>query len=621
MKNYLKISLLSLTATGLVTSCDMDAPTQSSLDESSVYSIYSMAETGVMSICESLCETNAFRGRFMPYYGLNTDVEVKSNSVPSYSDRLNQDQNLANYATDPTNTRMNINNDCYSMFYEAIERANIAIRGLRTYGDIENNPDMAQLLGEAITLRAMVYFDLIKMHGDVPARFEPITNETMYMPRADKDSIFKVLLADLAEAEEYCYWPNDGTMTRTTERVSKAFVKGLRARIALSAGGYNLRGNGYRLSNDPELAPELMYQIARDECVSIINQGCNHLIDYETIFRNYCQDIVTAGQESIYEIPFSAGRGRVVYTWGVDHREADQYTGQNQGGDNGPAPYLFYDYDVDDVRRDITCVPYQWDTNPDGTQGSQGGVDYTTSYQDLRSIDKWCFGKYRYEWMNRYVTSTNDDGVNWPVMRYADIYLMAAEAINELSGPSEAAPYMREILNRAFPTHPEKVTALLSQYTASQQAFREGIYDQRALEFAGEALRKQDLIRWGNIDTKMAEAKTKLNQLRNRQGAYSDLPERLYYKYDTDGESLLIYGLNHGDTDDEGQRLRNEEGYTSTSWFVDSETNEPIITDDYINGLYLDDHQPSLNCLWPIWQMVIDRSNGLINNDGNYGQL
>ena len=119
----------------------------------------------------------------------------------------------------------------------------------------------------------------------------------------------------------------------------------------------------------------------------------------------------------------------------------------------------------------------------------------------------------------------------------------------------------------------------------------------------------------------MAEAKTKLNQLRNRQGAYSDLPERLYYNYDTDGESLLIYGLNHGDTDDEGQRLRNEEGYTSTSWFVDSETNEPIITDDYINGLYLDDHQPSLNCLWPIWQMVIDRSNGLINNDGNYGQL
>lgn len=577
-----------------------------------------------MSIIESLCETNAFRGRFMPYYGFNTDIETKSNSVPSYSDRLNQDQSLANYSTDPTNTRMNISNDCYSMFYEAIERANIAIRALRANGNIESNPDMAHLLGEALTLRAMVYFDLIKMHGDVPARFEPITNETMYMPRTNRDSIYKVLLADLKEAEDYCYWPNESSITSTTERVSKTFVKGLRARIALSAGGYGLRGDGYRLSNDPELAPELMYTIARDECVEIIHEGRNNLIDFETIFRNYSNDIVTAGMESIYEIPFSQGRGRVVYTWGVDHRQVDQYTGQNQGGDNGPTPFLFYDYDVEDSRRDVTCVPYQWDTNPDGDYGSQQGVSYQNSRQDLRSINKWCFGKFRYEWMtNRYVTSTNDDGVNWPVMRYADIYLMAAEAINYLDGPANAAQYLRPVLERAFPGNTAKVTEYMTKYTASQQAFFDGIVEQRAFEFAGEAIRKQDLIRWGIIDEKMAEAKTKLDDLRNRRNSYSDLPARLYFKYDesspNNNEALIIYGLNHGDTDDEGNRLRSEEGYESTSWFVDSDTGEPVITDDYINGLYI--NQPSMNCLWPIWQMAVNNSNGMLNNDGNYGQL
>jgi starch-binding outer membrane protein, SusD/RagB family len=81
--------------------------------------------------------------------------------------------------------------------------------------------------------------------------------------------------------------------------------------------------------------------------------------------------------------------------------------------------------------------------------------------QELQGIDMWYFGKYRYEWMNRYVTSTNDDGVNWIYMRYAEILLTAAEAANELEGPAAAAPYLKEIRRRAFPAtqHAKKVDA------------------------------------------------------------------------------------------------------------------------------------------------------------------
>ncbi len=627
MNKYIKISFLSLATLGLVTSCDMDAPTQSTLDESAVYSIYSMAEAGVMAIHQSLCETNAYRGRFMPYYGMNTDVETTSGDVPSYSKRNDDKQNLRNYATLVTNLQMDLSGgkDCYSKFYEAIERANMSIRGLRTYGNIANDPDMAQLLGEALTLRALIYFDLIKMHGDVPLRLEPVTNETMYQPRTNRDVIYKQLLADLDEAADYCYWPNKSSITSTTERVNKAFVKGLRARIALSAGGYGLRGDGYRLSKDPELAPEKMYQIARDECVDVINNYPTDIrqLDFKTVWKNMCQDITTAGGESIYEIPFSDGRGRVTYTWGVKHnRGEDKYqsnssdkTGSGKGGENGPLPYLFYDYLTDDTRRNVTCVPYDW------------SAEYYC-VQEPRSIEKWCFGKFRYEWMKRYVTSENDDGVNWPIMRLADIYLMAAEAINELEGPANAAQYMRAVLERAIP-NPTEVNDLMAKYTAGKDAFFEGIVEQRALEFAGESLRKQDLIRWGNIDEKMAEAQQKLRNLAARTGNYADLPDKLYYKtktandgesFDGDniiGESLLIYGLNHGDTDDEGKRLVEEEGYESKGWTISN--GESPIDDDYINGLYI--QTPSLNCLWPIWQNVINTSNGMLNNDGVYGQL
>ena len=588
-----------------MTSCDLEAPTQSTLDGSSVYSVYSLAEAEVMSIHVSFGETNSYRGRFLPYYGLNTDVEVPSGTAPSFASKNDDKQNLVNYDTSESNGQMNTDNNAYAKFYEGIERANLAIEGLRQYGDVANNKNMAQLLGEALTLRAVIYADLTKAWGDVPARFTPNNNDNIYMPRCNRDSIYKVLLADLKEAEDYCYWPNQNSVTKTTERVSKSFVKALRARIALYAGGYGLRGDGYRLSKDPELAPEKMYQIAKDECEDIINAGYNKLGSFKENFTKLCQDNVTAGGESIWEIPFSDGRGRVLYTWGVKHASKDQYTQQNQGGVNGPAPYLYYDFDADDARRDITCVPYQW--SKELVNGK--------SHQELRKISQWCFGKLRYEWMKRIVTSTNDDGVNFQYMRLADVYLMAAEAENQLGNTSTAWNYMEPVLARVLPA--AKVNALKAKYCASKDAFQQGIIEQRGFEFAGEQLRKADLVRWGIIDNKMAEAKQKLTDLANRQGAYEGLPDKIYYSLDTDGETLKLYGLNKGEDNADKIKELKAAGWENKSWFVSNGAN--IITEDYINGLYVE--QPSTHCLWPIWKTFIDKSNGYLNNDGIYGQL
>lgn len=605
MKNYIKLSILSMALAAGMTSCDLEAPTQSTLDGSSVYSVYSLAEAEVMSIHVSFGETDSYRGRFLPYYGLNTDVEVPSGTAPSFASKNDDKQNLLNYDTSESNGQMNTDNNAYGKFYEGIERANLAIEGLRQYGDVANNKNMAQLLGEALTLRAVIYADLTKAWGDVPARFAPNNNDNIYMPRCNRDSIYKVLLADLKEAEDYCYWPNQNSVTKTTERVSKSFVKALRARIALYAGGYGLRGDGYRLSKDPELAPEKMYQIAKEECEDIINAGYNKLGSFKENFTKLCEDNVTAGGESIWEIPFSDGRGRVLYTWGVKHASKDQYTQQNQGGVNGPAPYLYYDFDADDARRDITCVPYQW--SKELVNGK--------SHQELRKISQWCFGKLRYEWMKRIVTSTNDDGVNFQYMRLADVYLMAAEAENQLGNTSTAWNYMEPVLARVLPA--AKVNALKAKYCASKDAFQQGIIEQRGFEFAGEQLRKADLVRWGIIDNKMAEAKQKLTDLANRQGAYEGLPDKIYYTLDTDGETLKLYGLNKGEDNADKIKELEAAGWENKSWFVSNGAN--IITEDYINGLYVE--QPSTHCLWPIWKTFIDKSNGYLNNDGIYGQL
>lgn len=588
LKFYILIAMLPLT---ILFSCKriLDAPTKSSMDESVIFSNPTLAEGAIAGVIQSFAETNSYRGRYLVFYGLNTDCEV-NNALKTTSDDKSR---LSNYNTNVDNTQMNTDNNAWAKFYEGIERANLAIRGIRKYGDVEHNAQMAQILGEMLTLRAVVYNDLLKAWGDVPARFEPVTSETVYQPRTDRDIIYKQLLADLEEASNLVAWPNESAVTTSTERVNKAFVKGLRARLALAAGGYGQRPDGtIRRSTDPDLAPEKMYAIVKQECLDVINHpGAGKLMPFEDVFKLLAGEKFQAGLESLWEIPFSAGRGRVIFDLGVKHTTVDKYTQQAKGGTDGPNPIMWYEYDKNDVRRDVTCVPYEW----------------TNGLQVPTNLGKWYFGKYRYEWLNRIVTSSNDDGLNWLYMRYADVVLMAAEAINELDGPQAAAPYLKMIRTRAFPNNPELVDAYMQQVTASKDAFFNAIVDERALEFTGEMLRKGDLIRWNLLGTKLNEAKTKLQQLENKQGKYANLPSKIYYKTAADGESVIIYGLNFGDTDAEGSSL----GYESNKTWTMASSGD-VVT--YWDALFLRD--PNLQQYWPIWQIFLDGSNGKLNNDG-----
>lgn len=600
LTTYLCASMLL--CSGALASCDdiLDAPSISSTDETVVFSSVDLAEDAVMGILQSFAETNSYRGRFLVYYGMNTDLEWYNSSENTGDDKAR----LSNYNPNTTNTQMNTDNNAWAKFYEGIERANMCIRGLENYADLKD-PAFRQLLGEALTLRAVYYCDLLKAWGDVPARFAPITTETIYQPKADRDSIYaRLIFDDLKRAEELVAWPNETATTRTTERVSKAFVKALRSRLALYAGGYSQRNDGtIRLSNDPRLAPAEMYRVVKEECLSIINQGCNQLGEFEDTFCRLCQDDVTAGNESIWEIPFSAGRGRVLFDLGVRHKDVDQYTKQAKGGTVGPTPIAFYKYDPQDKRRNVTCVPYFWEK----------GV------QVPNAVNQWYFGKYRYEWMNRIVTSSNDDGVNWLYMRLADVYLMAAEAINELDGPQAAAPYLKPILDRALPA--DKAEARLAAATASQDAFREAIIEQRGLELCGEMLRKADLIRWNRLGSTLEAAKAEMTQLLNKEGKYAALPDKIYYQTVTGtpkaqstvwdvvkaGETVEIYGVELGQTDEEGAAL----GYAeNTSWAGKNDWAGKI------EGLYV--NNPDQYQFWPIWQTFIDNSNGMLVNSSNY---
>lgn len=596
MKNYIIISGLAIAT--IFSSCSnfaddfLTSESPSALDEAKIFSTYGLAVGAIDGIKIPFGDTNSYRGRFLTWYGMNTDIDWYNSSESTSTDNAD----LVNYDTKVNNSQMNtVNNVWASGMYAGIERANIAIRGLRTYGNPTPGSDMGYLLGEAITLRAVYYADLLKTWGDVPMRFEPITSETAYIPKTNRDVIYKRLLNDLAEAETLVPWPNASALTASVEHVNKSFVKGLRAKLALAASGFQQYPDGVRRSTDPELSVQKMYTLAQKECLEVIANGSAKLEpSFETFWRNYNKEITTAGGESLWEIPFGAGRGRMLFTFAVNHTTNDQFhqNGANRGGQGGPLPTVFYDFDQKDLRRDVTCVPYKWAAAVNGIAKQQVGV-----------LNRWYFGKYRYEWMTRIVTSTNDDGVNKIYMRFSEILLMAAETSNELQGPSAAAPYLKTLRNRAFAAadRPLKVEAYVNALSSKQAMFN-AIVNEQKFEYTGEMERKQALIRWNLLGTNLAAAKEKMTNLKNRTGEYADVPTTLYYKYAADGVSLIIYGLNRGENTNPGT------GYTSAAW--------DGLTDSKIASLYK--NNPDTKQFWPIWQVFLDSSNGLLKNDYGY---
>ncbi len=595
-----------------LTACNdfFEAPSKSSLDESVIFSIPGLAQGAVDGVLIPMMETNSYRGRYLPMYGTNTDVEWYNNSQ-----NLDNTSALATYfaeAAEPHGSaQMNVANSAWAMMYSGIERANICIRGLRNYGNPTGNAEMGELLATALTYRAIYYADLMKAWGDVPARFEPINSETLYQPKADRDIIYNQLIKDLEEAAALAPWPNGSALTGSVEKVNKAFVKGLRARLALTAAGYAQRPDGIRKGQLADFTEQQLYQIALDESVDVIESGKANLEPtFEGFWRKYNEENLAAGGESLWEIPFSSVRGRMLFTFAVRHTANDQWhnNGANRGGVAGPLPHVFYDFDEKDTRRNVTCVPYRYGATSGTVTSTLFGGSRPFAKQELVGLNTWYFGKYRYEWMKRPVDNSNDDGVNKIYMRYAEVLLMAAEAANELGDEGTAKTYLKEIRKRAFVAadHATKVDGYVNALGGKTAIFN-AIVDEHKFEFTGEMERKQALIRWNLLGTKLTEAKQKMDDLRNHTGSYSDVPEHVYYRYQADNETLDIHGLNRSETNNPGA------GWTETAsvWI-----RAGAINDEKIETLYR--NNPDTKQFWPIFQVFIEASNGTLVNDYGY---
>src|SRR5690606_21930429 len=144
-----KFFIICLSSSMFLSSCKdvLEAPTQSSLDESVIFTTPVLAEGALTAVLQCFMEQNSHRSRYLAYYGTNTDVEV-NNSIRSFDDRKAR---LSNYKTTIDNIEINSTNNVWAMMYQGIERANIAIKAIKKYNNLASNNETAHLLGEFLT--------------------------------------------------------------------------------------------------------------------------------------------------------------------------------------------------------------------------------------------------------------------------------------------------------------------------------------------------------------------------------------------------------------------------------------------------------------------------------------
>ncbi len=629
-----------------------------------VFTAPSQIEQVIAGVYAMLAEQNSYRSRLGgPWVAMSTDIEgyLTSASDPQ-----------PDYATYGLTKAGDSNGDLiaptkhpWAYLTMAIERANICIDGIEKHSDLSQK-DFQYLYGEALTLRAWLSLEMVKLWGDVPASFKPldVTDEKAIYPyKTDRNVIFEQLRADLKKAAEMM--PNSaeiswGPAKNNVERINREFALGLLARSDLMYAGLAMRPDNLVQGSPCNVQFNVKDDAKRVELLNEVMWACEEVMDadggltiggklktnYEDVFKAICGSVNTySSTETLWEIPFADNvRGQWLNRVGayVD-KSAFNHLIHTTGSSKSNAkvvipPYFVLEFDKNDTRKWVTANPYRW--TYDGKCKAQGIPTGNVLYQDPTHAHEITLGKYRFEWIT-FDTNGDEDGINIPIMRYSDVLLMYAEAaIGSVSGvtPTYSGKYnAQDVFNTI------RRRAGLGDLTLTM----ENLQKERAFEFCGEQIRKYDLMRWGIFAKTLKESQAKLHYFETMyqdtamidfsgtpyQGHVND---KLYIKYKNepayskDGADAYrisdIYGL-----------AMDEVGVPA-GWDDDPNHNGWIRTDIYLSGSE-GSKKPSISvgngasqfCLyrpavedkleyrqyWPLFNIIL-ASNPNLYNDYNY---
>lgn len=470
-----------------LTSCNLDEPTYAKTTSKNFYKTQSQVEEALTGAYLQLRTTwNEYALNFYFVGDCSTDDALKGSSDGDRAEVMEL-QNFTVYTTNGEVGRR------WEILYRLINRCNEVIAYAPTAtGD---KTLLKRYENEAKALRAFGYYSLVTTFGGVPLLTQPMTpTEILKVPRASKEDIYAQIIQDLTDASEL---PAKKEYSETEQyHATRGFAKTMLAKTYMFLGDYV---NAEKVLHD-------IVEVDGDYAL-LPDYGMNWRKEYEN------------SSESVFELPNKIQDKSIATGTNVPHFFTSRdVTGYQGYGFHVPTTDLFNAFDKDDPRQTYvftrTGDRYIGDAQPqDNHQSATGFHDYkmTVPTADKQGYDVWMIS------------------YNIRMIRYADVLLLYAEALNENGKPQEALHYLNMIRQRARNTSPMDPRKDMQAYvppttsaslpditTTNKDELRRAIWHERRVELAMEGWRRDDLMRQHRFGEVMRAYAAKYNVQKGR---------------------------------------------------------------------------------------------------------
>ncbi|RYC70992.1 RagB/SusD family nutrient uptake outer membrane protein [Spirosoma sordidisoli] len=299
--------------------------------------------------------------------------------------------------------------------------------------------------GEAKFMRAMFYFNLVRFFGDVQLLTSEVSSPygANDLPRSPAAQVYELIVNDLKAAEEKL----PATIANAEAgRASRWAAKSLLGKVYLTLKQYD---------NAAAKLKEVVDSKAHDLMPS-----------YASVFANTTS--FAANREVIFAVQYLSGQigqGSDMWSNWAPFNAGTVLLGTGGGGGGGfnrPTADLVKAYEAGDVRKDASLL-----TTYKNAQGRDVADAYVVKFRQQGALNA-------------------DSDVDFPILRYADVLLMYAEALNEQGKTADALPFLNQVRKRA---------GLADKTGLTQATMRLALEDERRVELAFENHRWFDLLR------------------------------------------------------------------------------------------------------------------------------
>ncbi len=432
----------------------------------------------------------------------------------------------------------------WTNMYSIIARCNQIIYNVEKRSDFEQilasaPNEWSDLLGQAYTMRANAYYDLIRWYGDCIYIYEARQSSN---DLSSRHAVMEKELANLRKVVDGKYMYSVGQNNHMPDQMTRNFAEGLIGRMCLYEAGYQIHrtdagygdafyvdGDGNQISFDvwgtsslgrnsvysrrsdwkefyTMALPYLKDAVDNPGGVKLVtedprsdSEGRYYNNPYQYVFDQMNKLVMS--DESVYEVSMkqNGGGSRIAYNFGRGSNGGSPAYPPKANAQVCSYPLVYYSmFDPKDMRRDVSL-------SVTGSTGAGAEILYNYSLSNKVTLG---IGMNKFD-LNRQDKDTYDprqlySGISFPVMRQSDIILMYAEALAVSGDDAAAQAQLRKVHDRAFnycsdAEKTQKFNELLANaqpIDGMSQTFN-AVIEERKLEFVGENLRRRDLIRTG----------------------------------------------------------------------------------------------------------------------------